>query len=268
MKKISRLTAGLTLLAAMLAPAPTLTATAAAQESASRINTIKKDGAYIWGESIATDEQAAAQSAKTELAAKLIRLYPDITGDDANALADGSSTISAMRGNMHRVFAYIVKPDPANPLKPVKLEQPVITPALPDSATVEPAAMVEPVITVETVTVEEPEMPALPADGSATSGVFASLPASRTALLDELASQPTMDSALAALARMRTLKRVRNYGDPSSCANADASHWLVECASGVAIFTPKGNGESWLRYPDGDSTDSPANYRRRVWFRP
>ena len=232
-----------------------LAVTTFAQESTSKqINKIKRDSDYLYAE--ATMETAEeALSVARELLMQQVQEYigekeklsqaKDVLVKNVNAK---SESISMMRGTMFRMFVYVKKSDieavknvtainTATNTTTVVVEQPV--PPVP--APEKPVEVVEQEVVevVEEPVAEEVAVEVVENQGEALTDT--GLPAWQQQAISDLLDCADATAVKAKLNRMKAEYKVKKYGTPNNCPNANEAFWVFFNADG-SVNTVLGAG--------------------------
>ena len=232
-----------------------LAVTTFAQESTSKqINKIKRDSDYLYAE--ATMETAEeALSVARELLMQQVQEYigekeklsqaKDVLVKNVNAK---SESISMMRGTMFRMFVYVKKSDieavknvtainTATNTTTVVVEQPV--PPVP--APEKPVEVVEQevVVQVEEPVAQEVAVEVVESQGEAVTDT--GLPAWQQQAISDLLECADATAVKAKLNRMKAEYKVKKYGTPNNCPNANEAFWVFFNADG-SVNTVLGAG--------------------------
>ena len=217
-----------------------LAVTTFAQESTSKqINKIKRDSDFLYAE--ATMETAEeALSVARELLMQQVQEYigekeklsqaKDVLVKNVNAK---SESISMMRGPMFRMFVYVKKSDieavknvtainTATNTTTVVVEQPV--PPVP--APEKPVEVVEQEVVevVEEPVAEEEAVEVVENQGEAVTDT--GLPAWQQQAISDLLDCADATAVKAMLNRMKAEYKVKKYGTPNNCPNANEAFWV------------------------------------------
>ena len=217
-----------------------LAVTTFAQESTSKqINKIKRDSDYLYAE--ATMETAEeALSVARELLMQQVQEYigekeklsqaKDVLVKNVNAK---SESISMMRGTMFRMFVYVKKNDieavknvtainTATNTTTVVVEQPV--PPVPAPETPVKVVEQEVVEVVEGPVAEEVAVDVVESQGEAVTDT--GLPAWQQQAISDLLDCADATAVKAKLNRMKAEYKVKKYGTPNNCPNANEAFWV------------------------------------------
>ena len=217
-----------------------LAVTTFAQESTSKqINKIKRDSDFLYAE--ATMETAEeALSVARELLMQQVQEYigekeklsqaKDVLVKNVNAK---SESISMMRGPMFRMFVYVKKSDieavknvtainTTTNTTTVVVEQPV--PPVP--APEKPVEVVEQevVVQVEEPVAQEVAVEVVESQGEAVTDT--GLPAWQQQAISDLLECADATAVKAKLNRMKAEYKVKKYGTPNNCPNANEAFWV------------------------------------------
>lgn len=125
-------------------------------EEKAKVNSIKKNADYVYGEGIADTEQEALELAEQSLRSEIMRLISESkTMQDeetilVNAIKKNSSRIKLKRGTMDRVFLYVEKENILLPQQVMTINRDIIDKEKEDISVVE-----EDLIAEETLLIEE-----------------------------------------------------------------------------------------------------------------
>lgn len=156
-----------------------------AEQTKVRINEIKRDSTYLYGEATMSTREEADQLAKENLIINIeewCSMQPDFESEQImaqNIVQRGYPSMSVMRGQMYRSFAYVKKSDllPSNASITV------------DSVTAEPAAA------VEVAPVEEVPAPSLTPDEQAALAELNISEGAAQAIAEATAPAPVVEPA-------------------------------------------------------------------------
>lgn len=241
-----------------------LAVTAFAQESTSKqINKIKRDSDYLYAE--ATMETAEeALSVARELLMQQVQEYigekeklsqaKDVLVKNVNAK---SESISMMRGTMYRMFVYVKKSDieavknvtainTATNTTTVVVEQPVPPVPAPEKPVKQEVVEVveETVVVVEEPVLEEPHAEEIVTEVVESQGepvTETGLPVWQQQAISDLLECADITAVKAKLNRMKAEYKVKKYGTPNNCPNANEAYWVFFNADG-SVNTVLGTG--------------------------
>ena len=226
----------------------------AQQSDSKKINSIKRNNAYIYEEATMATESEAYQAAE-ELLTMRINEYVDEKKRLSNAenivvkdIAGNSEKLQMRRGELYRVFLYVKKSDiiPAdNLITLVKADQP------------QPTAVEVPPAQVEEIAPSDPVNPAdTPIEASWQQNV-----------INELLAASTLTSAKASLNRLKVEYKVKRYGDYNECKNPQNCFWIIADNNGMinTILGPGGTQRTNFKTMRYDSLDNYSG-SNALWF--
>lgn len=257
------------------------------QSDVKRINSIKRDPAYMWQEATAESEQAAYDAAETGLLAMVIEYVTDNVESGAayntvqtdllgnilsyiklnpkpvnetskvkNVLSQYTDRISMPRGEMTRVFLYIQKSH---------LNPPVQTPEPEPVYISEPAPVETPVTASESaapsqsddVAINEQSLTELKYEDPIPDTIPQVVPeipkAWQREVVKKLSGADDIVAANAMLARMKAEYKIKKYGPFAQCRDLDKS-WLI-------IFDDSGRIKALL----GTQKDGRPDYMSKTY---
>lgn len=220
-------------------------------QTARRINEIKKNYNYLWSEATMETAAAAYQVANEYLQQKVKEYAAEkkIDGDYLiiKNMSSKCDTIHQPRGDMVKVFMYIKKVDIA-PAAVVVQNMGTAVPAAPTQV---------PVATTVPATVE-------PVAGHGRKLDVAW----QQAVIDDLLSAPSFAEARNKLTRMKSEFKIKKYGVPAACSDADAAFWLIGDSAGkvVTVLGPlQGGSRTDFRSLSTGTLTAYKNYDS-MWF--
>lgn len=199
------------------------------QSDVKRINSIKRDPAYLWQEATAATEQEAYDAAEVGLLTIINEYAANNPGSAAaadmvrNNLAQHCSKITMPRGELTRVFLYIaasqLSPAVEIPAAPVT-ETPAVPvqdiPAAPAEDTTSDAADTASEVKYDKDPIPENIAPVVPEIAKAW----------QREIVKKLIGASDIVAANAMLARMKAEYKIKRYGPLTECKDLDKS-WLI-----------------------------------------